>query len=442
MSRKLPPIPNSDEQSAPTIDTSASAPLSAQSASGAHSEAGSTKSTGSTLRSSRFKLAVAAVKQGGVAAGQQVSNVGNAVVTTSARVGGAIGRSIAQAGSSVLNLATRFGGTASQQTQQLAEQATESTGQALAYVGDSPLIRKLTKAMKLDWLVGVSDQVDLSKAEAAVRKLQQAHPNESPSQIAHRIMVEKAIYAGGVGLASSLVPGQAIALLAVDLATTSALQTEMVYQIAAAYGLNLNDPARKGEILAIFGLALGGNRAVKAGLVFVRNVPLAGALIGASANATILYTLGYAACRFYEAKLDPDVAETSIETLQAIKEKSETYLEIAIVQQGIMDQILVHMILASYPEKTWEAILPDLQSLELQPNSLEAIAENLKTPQPLGALLDQLNQDFAVLTLSRCYTIAQLDGNITAEETKVLEAIGAKFNLDLAAIQRIAATRG
>lgn len=392
-------------------------------------------------RSNLFKSATDAVQTAGKAAGQQVFKTSKAVVATSAKVGSAVGRSVSQAGRSAVNFATQFGSAASQQTQHLAEQATESTGHALSYVGDNPLIRKLTQAMKLDWLVGISDQIDLSQAEAAVRKLQQEHPDESPSQIAHRIMVEKAIYAGGVGLASSLVPGQAIALLAVDLATTSALQTEMIYQIAAAYGLDLQDPARKGEILAIFGLALGGGRAVKAGLVLVRNVPFAGALIGASANATILYALGYAACRFYEAKLDPGVSETSIETLQAIKEKSETYLEVAIAQQSIMDQILAHMILASYPDKTWETILPDLQSLELQPNSLEAIAENLQTPQPLGALLDQLNQDFAVLTLSRCYRLAELNGTISAEETQILEALGEKFHLDLAAIQKIAETR-
>jgi uncharacterized protein (DUF697 family) len=372
----------------------------------------------------------------GAAASHQLGKTGQALDAL-ADVGEAIGHSVSQAGGSALHLATQVGEAASHQTQWLIEHATEGTGQAVSFVSDSPLIRRLTKAMKLDWLAGSSEQVDLSKAEAAVRKLQQDHPTETPSQIAHRIMVEKAVYAGGVGLASSLVPGQAIALLAVDLAATSALQTEMVYQIAAAYGLDLQDPARKGEILAIFGLALGGGRAVQAGLVFVRNVPFAGAVIGASANAAILYALGYAACRFYEAKQDPAVSEMSTETLQAIKEKSETYLEIAIAQQGLMDQVLAHMILASYPEKTWEAILPNLQSLALPPNSLDAIAENLKTPQPLGALLDQLDYDFAVLTLSRCYTIAQLDGTITPAETEILQAIGRKFDLDLDAIQAL-----
>jgi len=203
-----------------------------------------------------FKSVAGKVVGVGGAVGNQVAKTGKGLIKTSSHVGGAIGHTASQVGGSVLKAATGFGNATVEQTQHLAEHATEGTGHAVTYISDNPLIRKLTGAMKLDWLVGLSDEVDLSKAEAAVRKLQQEYPDESSSQIAHRIMVEKAIYAGGVGLASSLVPGQAIALMAVDLATTSALQTEMVYQIAAAYGLDLNDPARKGEVLAIFGLAL------------------------------------------------------------------------------------------------------------------------------------------------------------------------------------------
>jgi uncharacterized protein (DUF697 family) len=406
--------------------------------SAAHTVVGVGNAIGHKVSETGEAIAKTSVDVGG-AIGHKVSETGEVIAKTSVDVGGAIGHTASQTGESVLKAATTLGNAAFKQTHRLIEQTTSGTGHAVAYVGDSPLIRKLVSALKLDWLPGISEQVDLVKATEAVRQLQQAHPNESASQIAHRVMVEKAVYAGGVGLATSLVPGEAIALLAVDLATTTALQTEMLYQIAAAYGLDLKDPARRGEVLAIFGLALGGSRAVRAGLVFVKNVPLAGAVIGASANATILYALGYAACRFYEAKLDPQVAETSTETLQGIEQKSEHYLEVAIAQQTLVDQILAHMILASYPEKSWEDILPNLQSIELHPQSLQAIANNLKAPQPLGALIDQLNRDFAVLTLSRCYKIAQLDNHVSPEEAKILEAIGEKFGIDLEAIKRLAA---
>ena len=350
----------------------------------------------------------------------------------------AITHTAAQTGKALVETAAEVGCSAGKQTHHLISQATQGAGQAVTHVGDNWLVRRVTGVLNLNWLVGASDRVDLEKATQAVRKLQQEHPFESPSQIAHRIMVEKATYAGGIGLASSILPGVALALLAVDLAATTQLQSEMVYQIAVAYGLDLKDPARKGEVLAIFGLALGGGRLMKAaGLGLLRNVPFAGAMIGASSNAAMLYSLGYAACRFYEAKLDSPTSVTTDATLAELKQQSENYLETAIAQQAVMDQILVHMLLASHPEKSWSEIMPELQALNLSPTSLKAIANNIKSPQPLDTLLNQLNRDFAVPLLAQCYRIAQLDGKTSAVEARVMEAIATKFDIDMNSIEAV-----
>jgi hypothetical protein len=144
-------------------------------------------------------------------------------------------------------------------------------GQALGYLNhipglNNPFVRRIASVLRLDWLLGMTNRVDAERVQATVRSLQQQYPQESPGEIAHRLMIKKAIDAGKIGFMSSLIPGVAVALLAIDLAATTALQTELVHEIAAAYGLNLHDPARKGEVLAIFGLALGGSNAVKAGL--------------------------------------------------------------------------------------------------------------------------------------------------------------------------------
>ncbi|HEY9875290.1 MAG TPA: hypothetical protein V6D12_17800 [Candidatus Obscuribacterales bacterium] len=350
-----------------------------------------------------------------------------------AQIGTAVGSRGSQSGKAIATRTLGVGKAAGKQTQRLIEQATQRAGNSVSFISDNWLLRKVSGVLRLDWVVGATNRVDLQKAQADVKKLQQEHPGETPSQISHRLMVEKSMYAGGVGLVSSLVPGQALALLAVDFAATSALQAEMVYQIAAAYGLDLQDPARKGEVLGIFGLALGGSRAVKAGLGLLRNVPFAGAAIGASSNAVMLYSLGYAACRFYEAKLN---ASTSEATLTDIKEGSEEYLEKAIAQQAVMDRVLVHLILASYPQKSWEQILPDLQTLNLSPASLEAIAANIQSPQPMDTLLNQLNRDYAVPLLAQCYRIAQLDGMTTPEEASAIEQIATKFDIDLNAIKQ------
>jgi uncharacterized protein (DUF697 family) len=330
-------------------------------------------------------------------------------------------------GKAVVDKAFELGDAAAKQTYRWIGQTTQGTGQAVTFVGNLPLVRRVSGVLKLDWLVGIGDRVNLDKAEAEVKQLQQEYPNEYPSEIAHRIMVQKAIQAGGVGLASSILPGVAAALLAIDLAATTAIQTEMVYEIAAAYGMDLHDPARKGEVLAIFGLALGGGNAMKAGLGFLRNVPLAGAMIGASTNATMLYALGYAAREFYEAKLREATEEPTTETLQAIQQDSEKYLDEAIAQQAVMDQILVHMIVATYPDKNWDDILPDLQALQLDSHSLEAIAANIESPQPLDALLDRLNPDFAVPLLAQCRRIAESNGEVSEPEKRVLDAIAQKL---------------
>ena len=342
----------------------------------------------------------------------------------------------AQTGKAFVETATEVGEATAKQTYQLITHVTQGTGEAVDRLGSNWLVRRVTGVLNFGWLLGATDNVDLGKATEAVRKLQREHPNEFPSQISHRIMVEKATYAGGIGLASSIIPGEAAALFAVDLAATTRLQAEMVYQVAAAYGLDLQDPGRKGEVVAIFGLGLGGGRVLKAaGLGLLRNIPFAGAVIGASSNAAMIYSLGYAACRFYEAKLDSSISLTSEATVTALQEQSETYLETAIAQQVVMDQILAHMILASHPNKSWEDILPDLKALKLSQNSLEAIASNLKSPQPLETLLNQLTLDFAFPLLAQCNRIAKLDGVRTPEEERVLRAIANKFNIDLSLVE-------
>ncbi|MGH8003073.1 MAG: hypothetical protein ACREPR_27490 [Brasilonema sp.] len=367
---------------------------------------------------------------------EAVTETVGCVLGTAVGVGTAAGNTAMQAGKAVAETAADVGEATAKQTHKLIEQATHTAGQVAERIGENWFIRKLSGFLNLNWLVGAADTVNLDKAEIAVKKLKQKYPNESPSQIAHRIMVEKATKAGGIGLATSVLPGVAAALLAIDLAATTELQSEMVYQIAAVYGLDLKDPARKGEVLGIFGLALGGGRLLKAaGLGLLRNIPFAGAVIGASSNATMIYSLGYAACRFYEAKLDASKSFTSEETLNTLKQQSENFLEKAIAQEAVMDQILVHFIIASYPEKTWEEISTELQALNFSSTSLQAISQNIKSPQPLDILINQLNRDFAVPLLAQCYKIARIKGETTPAAQHIINAIAAKFDLDTNSVQ-------
>jgi uncharacterized protein (DUF697 family) len=309
-----------------------------------------------------------------------------------------------------------------------AMQATDGVGYILDLITNSPQLQTLTQALKVDWLLAIVDRVDIVQTETHVRNLQRKYPNEKPGDIAHRIMIEKALLVGGSGFASSLMPGFAAALFAVDLATTMAVQAEMIYQIAGAYGLNLQEPARKGEVLAIFGMSLGGSSALKAGLGFARNIPAAGAVIGASSNAVMLYALGYAACRFYEAKLTPSSSPVDLLASQA---ESEKYLQGVLNQQIVMDQILVHLVLAGQPGKTIQQLLPELQNLNLNLASLNSITAAPKALPPLEKLLDQLSRDFAISLIAQSNKIAESDGVITPQETKIINTIAKKFSATL-----------
>ncbi len=362
---------------------------------------------------------------------------GQVVVEKAIVVGGAIGSAAVKTGTTVTGALTGAAGAAGGMIGSATAKATEGVGLALDVVSNNRQLQRLIQALpQADWLLKILNDVDIVKAETDVRRLQQKYPNEQPSAIAHRVMIEKALLAGGMGFTSSLVPGAATALLAVDLFLTATLQAEMVYQIACAYGFDLQEPARKGEVLAIFGLSVGGSQAlkaggsyaIKAGLSFLENIPVAGAVIGASTNVVMIYALGYAACRFYEAKNQPLIMEA---TLIEAEVESQKYLEAAIDQQVVMDQILVHVVLAGNPGKTWTEIVPEIQTLNLSPASLEAIAANIESPPPLEILLSQINSDFAIPLLAQCQKIAQLDGITTPAEAEVIETINKKFNINL-----------
>lgn len=202
----------------------------------------------------------------------------------------------------ITGTATAVSKTVGPATQQVVEQGTATVGKIVTPIAEHPLIKYATKLPGINVLMAALGQVDEEKAQSEVEKLRQEHPLETPEQLAHRIIVDTALKAGGIGLLTNFVPPLALSLLAVDVAAVTALQAEMVYRIAAAYGFSLQDPTRRGEVLAIFGLSVGGSGVLKGGLSFVEILPVIGAMVGASSNAALIYSLGYVACRFYESK--------------------------------------------------------------------------------------------------------------------------------------------
>lgn len=191
---------------------------------------------------------------------------------------------------------------AKRNTQKLVEQGTETVGHMVTPIAENPLVKYVSKVPGVSWLMTALGQVDQVKAQQEVDQLRQKYPYETPEQLATRIVTDTAVKAGGIGLFTNIVPPLALALFAVDIAAVTTLQAEMVYRIAAAYGFPLHEPARRGEVLAIFGLSVGGSGTLKSGLSFIELIPGFGALVGASSNAALIYTLGHLASQFYAEK--------------------------------------------------------------------------------------------------------------------------------------------
>ncbi len=305
------------------------------------------------------------------------------------------------------------------ETQKFLEETTASTGKTLEWIASNPILKAADNTIGLDWLMAFLGKVDVAQVQQIVAQVRSQYPTETPNQIAHRLIIQKAWLGGRLGLLTSIIPPIAALFLGVELIATTRLQTEMVYEIAAAYGLDMNDPSRRGEVLAIFGLSLGAD-VLKSGLSVVEIIPGIGAVVGASTNAAILYVLGQTACRFYEGKTS--------------QRETETDWQVAFNQSKIMDRVLIHMIQVSYPEKDWSEILPTIKNIS--PSSVKIIAVNLEQPQDLSALLEQLLPEFAPLTLNRCYEIAKSNGEISLEEQEVLNQIAIKFDLDISTLDR------
>jgi uncharacterized protein (DUF697 family) len=145
-------------------------------------------------------------------------------------------------------------------------------------------------------------QVNVERVQQEVDALRQQYPLDTPDRLAQRVIADTAWKAAGIGLVTNIIPPVALMLFAADLGAISALQAEMIYRIAIIYGFSPTDVARRGEVLAIWSLSTGSSGALKMGLSFVELLPGIGAVVGSAGDATLLYSLGHLACRFYEAK--------------------------------------------------------------------------------------------------------------------------------------------
>lgn len=200
------------------------------------------------------------------------------------------------------NASTAAGETLGTVLYEFVEQGTETIGTVITPIATHPLVKLATKVPGISWLMAALGQVNTDTVQQEIKLLRDSYPLESIEELAQRIIVDSAKKAAGIGLVTNFIPPLALMLLTVDMGAIAALQAEMIYRIAAIYGFSPTEPARRGEVLAIWGLSTGSSGVMKAGLSVVELLPVVGAVVGSTGNAAMLYGLGQVACRFYEAK--------------------------------------------------------------------------------------------------------------------------------------------
>lgn len=181
-------------------------------------------------------------------------------------------------------------------------QSTELLGRTVAPIADLPFIKFATGIPGVSWLLAAVGQVNAEKVQAKVTELRRQYPLETKEQLAQRVMAEATWRAAQVGLLTNILPPAALFLFAADIGAVSALQADMIYQIAAIYGFSAQDIARRGEVLAIWGLSTSSSGFLKSGLSFAELLPGIGAAIGVTSDAALLYGVGFLACRYYEIR--------------------------------------------------------------------------------------------------------------------------------------------
>ncbi len=182
------------------------------------------------------------------------------------------------------------------------EPITATVGGVVGPIANLPLIQFATALPGMKWLLAALGQVNVESVRSQVDDLRQQYPQDNKRALAQRVMAETALKAAGVGLATNIAPPIAFALTLVDIGAIAALQANMIYRIAAIYGYSPTDHDRRGEVLAVWLLSSTTAGVVKSGLSVAELIPGLGAALGIATDASLIYSVGYFACRYYETK--------------------------------------------------------------------------------------------------------------------------------------------
>jgi hypothetical protein len=159
------------------------------------------------------------------------------------------------------------------------------------------------------------EEIDTDKIRREVAELKRNVPSFSPAQQARALTRRTAIRCAAAGAVTGLpLGGIAIGALGVDLAYLVYQQFRLVLGISTLYGHEPSARERFAEALSCLALSSGVGIG-KQGIARIfrdrlaRFIPFVGVISGGGLNYVSVYAVGRSAIRYYDSRIDPDVAE-------------------------------------------------------------------------------------------------------------------------------------
>lgn len=181
------------------------------------------------------------------------------------------------------------------------------------------------------------NNIDTTKAQEEVANLKNQYPQETPQQIANRLIQEKALFS----MLTSLMPeSENQDGLAVNWMATAPMLSELIYQVGVCYQF---EKINEHELLATFAIVHNAKRMEKLGVDFLQEQTSDGTDVSVTANNNTIafHAVGYAASQYFESKVKklPDPL-TNDQACEALNQKLQALVEKELSQKEELEKIL------------------------------------------------------------------------------------------------------
>ncbi|MBW4592290.1 MAG: hypothetical protein KME46_05015 [Brasilonema angustatum HA4187-MV1] len=220
-------------------------------------------------------------------------------------------------GQDVVQSAIERGKTAQQETRQFFGNKLEQNQESLRKKLDENQTAKEAAAR------AHIEQINLDAVEKFVTLLLTKFPNATPEQITQRLLRRQLFRVSRTSVVMSVVPSKMAESVGVDHVEIALIQAEIIFQIAVAYGFELQIPECKNEAFAILDRVLRANRLATIGLSATQIIPVAGGFINTGTDTYLVYQIGNTAQQFYKSLTEEEVPGETLEVF--IEETQRRY---------------------------------------------------------------------------------------------------------------------